>query len=99
MSNLSHTNMKTFVVAGNKDQAMTWIRNDINKNATTTGIWKSLSDYIIVHRPEQIRGFSDPHGVFVGTWKARADIKDIVELLIVSSTTPNESLINIRKDL
>ena len=91
--------MKTFVVAGTNEQAQNWIRQNITDYATTHGSWRSLSDYIIVNSEMNLKGHSDPHGVFVGTWRERRDLKDIVQLLMVQSTNPNPALGKIWKEL
>lgn len=83
---------KKFVIAGNHDQAMAWIKSDITKQATIDGRWRSISDYIIVSGIDNIKGFSNPHGVFVGTWRSRTDIVQIVECLLMSSIHVNKDL-------
>jgi hypothetical protein len=91
--------MKTFVVAGTYDQGMRWVKQNITDYATTHGSWRSLSDYIIVKDAISLRGHSDPHGVFVGTWRERKDLKDIVQSLMIQSTHPNPALGKIWKEL
>ena len=76
---------KTFVIAGNHEQARTWIKQNITDYANTHGAWRSLSDYITVSGPEQLRGYSDPHGVFIGNWYERKDIREILTILLQSS--------------
>ena len=83
---------KTFVVAGDHNQAMNWIKSDISRQAMICGTWRSISDYVIVTDSNKLRGVKDPHGVFIGTWKDRVDIKVIVEILLSQSTTTNPSL-------
>ena len=72
---------KTFVIAGNHEQARTWIKQNITDYANTHGAWRSLSDYITVSGPEQLKGYSDPHGVFIGNWYERSDIREILTIL------------------
>lgn len=47
-----------------------------------------------VNGPNTLRGVSDPHGVFVGTWYERKDIRDIIVQIMAASkdTTTINSL-------
>lgn len=75
--------MKTLVIAGNTQQALDWIKNACaDKWMFDQGA--SLSDYIIVSGIDQIRGMSDPTGVFVGTWIDRTDLAGIFQQLLLS---------------
>jgi hypothetical protein len=90
--------MKKLVIAGTYDQAQLWIHNDLTKRSaageTTT---LSSSEYTIVHNPDQLRGMLDPHGVFVGRWRERKDIFEILNMLLV--TMRNDAKRNIIQDL
>lgn len=72
---------KTLVIAGNDAQARNWIGQNITDYANTHGTWRSLSDYITVNDANKLRGFNDPHGVFIGTWYERTDIREILTIL------------------
>lgn len=76
--------MKTLVIAGNKFEAVTWIHADLDKIYATKPSTKSMSDYIIVSNPDQLRGMKDPTGIFVGTWKQREDIFELLNMLLVN---------------
>jgi hypothetical protein len=91
--------MKTIVISGNYNQGLKWAEADAKKrwDAGETSI--SISNYIIVSIVEQIRGIRNPHGVFVGTWKERENIKEIVLSLIAQSEVANENLRAIWKSL
>lgn len=79
---------KFFVIAGNKVQADIWIKKDIEKRISCGETSMTLSHYVYVHDAKQLRGVSNPHGVFIGTWKERWDIREVVETLITQSTLP-----------
>jgi hypothetical protein len=82
---------KILVIAGTHGQAMDWMR----RNAAERWIadqTASLSDYTIVDHPRQIMGLRDPHGVFVGTWRERPNILEIVEELMLATINANGSL-------
>jgi len=81
--------MKTLVIAGNKFEAVTWIYADLDKIYATNPTTKSMSDYIIVTNPDQLRGMRDPSGIFVGTWKQRPDIFEVLNMLLVIMTHNN----------
>ena len=77
--------MKTLVIAGNTAEAKHWIIQDLNKKyPSNTSL--SMSDYIIGHSPDQLRGMRDPKGIFIGTWRNRKDIFEILSTLLVNMT-------------
>jgi hypothetical protein len=79
--------MKTLVIAGNANEAKYWIITDIGKKyPTNTSL--QYNDYIIVSNPDQLRGMRDPKGIFVGTWKQRTDIFELLNRLLVQMTDP-----------
>ena len=78
---------KVLVIAGNANEAKYWVINDLGKKyPTNTSL--SMSDYIIVTNPDQLRGMRDPTGIFVGTWRERADIFELLNMLLVQMTDP-----------
>ena len=78
--------MRTLVIAGTEHEANYWIIQDLGKKyPSNTSL--SMSDYIIVHNPDQLRGMRDPKGIFVGTWRERKDILEILNMLLVNMTT------------
>jgi hypothetical protein len=84
--------MKIIVIPGNYNQGLDWAEKDCRKRWNNGNTSCSLSDYIIVTNPEQLRGIRNPHGVFVGTWRERDDIKDIILTLITLSYGTNDEL-------
>ena len=77
--------MKTLVIAGTEHEAKYWIIQDLGKKyPNNTSL--SMSDYIIVHNQDQLRGMRDPKGIFVGTWRERKDIFEILNMLLVNMT-------------
>ena len=91
--------MKKLVIAGTYEQAQLWIKNDLTKRAVAGETTLSLSEYTVVHNREQLLGLRDPHGVFVGTWKNRADINDIIDVLYSRTKSKNYSLDKIHHDI
>jgi hypothetical protein len=89
---------KTFVIAGTKEEAQRWIKQDLEKRyPNNTSL--SLSNYVYVDGVDRIKGYSNPHGVFVGNWLGRPDILQIVESLMWASTHVNRALGKIHNDL
>ena len=89
---------KIIVIAGTYAEAMSWIKKECQKRWNNGDRSCSISDYIIPDR-DSIRGILNPHGVFVGNWKARADIYEIVQTLIWSSTHVSQKLHDIHNSL
>ena len=84
--------MKFFVIAGNHEQARRWIRQECDRRWASGDTAVTLSDYIYVDDVSRIKGYSNPHGKFIGTWKERWDIREIVEQLLISTMPPNPVL-------
>jgi hypothetical protein len=91
--------MKTIVIAGNYNQGLNWAEKDCKKRWNNGNTNISLSEYIIVSNANQLCGIRDPHGVFVGTWREREDIKEIVETLFMQSVHVNRELERIRNSV
>jgi hypothetical protein len=84
--------MKTLVIAGTEHEANYWIIQDLGKKyPSNTSL--SMSDYSIVHNQDQLRGMRDPKGIFVGTWRERKDIFEILNMLLVNMTIPSKKAI------
>ena len=75
--------MKTFVIAGNWNEFTNYTRDKVLDK-----------HYVYVSCPETLRGHQDIHGVFIGTWRER---KDIVEILDAILTRTNNT--DVIKDL
>lgn len=76
---------KYLVVAGNRNEFHTFIRKKSEE------LWApdydiSMSHFLYVAGPDQLRGYSNPQGFFVGTWKERTDLEHIFMILSVAMT-------------
>jgi len=81
--------MKILVIAGTEHEANYWIIQDLGKKyPSNTSL--SMSNYSIIHNREHLQGMRDPSGVFVGTWRERADIFEILNMLLVRMTDPSK---------
>ena len=83
---------KIFVIAGNDKQAIKWMKGNNQKRWDNGDTSATLSDYVIVENPTIMRGHRNPHGVFIGTWKDRPDIMDIVMALMNATYETNPKL-------
>ncbi len=91
--------MKKFVIAGTNHEANDWIRRDMEKRHISGITTLSRSEYVYVADPIVLRGFRDPHGVFIGTWRERKDIKLVVETLFLQCVHINPQLEMIRREV
>jgi hypothetical protein len=84
--------VKKFVIAGTAEQARQWIKTDTERRWRLGQTSANMSEYVVVFNPTQLRGVSDPHGVFVGTWRQRDNIFDIVQNLMLATRDLNPRL-------
>jgi len=87
-----------YVVAGTKHEADYWMINDLAKRYLKDNKAKR-TDYTYVTNAQCLAGVENPHGVFIGNWMERPDIKDIVETLLMRSSNANTALAKIYKEL
>lgn len=68
---------KYFVIAGNYEQYRHFIKRKAQQmwDAGQTSV--SLSNFVFVSGPEMFKGYSNPKGFFVGSWRQRKDLKEI----------------------
>ena len=83
--------MKTFVIAGNRAEADDWIKKDLKKRHAQGFTTLSWSDYVVVSGADKLRGWNEPHGVFIGTWRERKDMEDIFQSLLISHRVSDKS--------
>ena len=76
---------KYLVIAGNHGEFNTFIRRK-SEELWSPGSNISFSNFVYVAGPDQLRGYSNPRGFFVGTWKERKDLEDVFMLLSTAMT-------------
>jgi hypothetical protein len=86
---------KIFVIAGNSREADIWIRADCDKRWAAGDSNVTLSEYVTVTNADRLRGYTNPHGRFVGNWRYRPDILDVLQTLISRTIPANITLINL----
>jgi hypothetical protein len=83
---------KIFVIAGTNQEATSWIAKNYQERVAIGDQQASTRDYKYVSHADDIKGYTNPHGVFVGNWLGRPDIFEIVEALMLRSTHVNLAL-------
>lgn len=81
-----------FVIAGTDAQAYYWINKKIEERIRNGETVSKISEYKYVHNANVLRGIKHPKGVFIGTWRQRKDIKEIIEALLHSTMGVNETI-------
>lgn len=83
---------KIFVIAGDDKEAFKWMAEDSLRRWCKGATSASLSEYIICRGVLNIQGCRNPHGFFIGTWRDRPDIKDIIMALMMATDETNLKL-------
>ena len=85
---------KYYVVAGNHDQYKAFVHKKTQQLSEMGVTDISYSHFVYVGADGfNLKGISNPHGWFYGTWRERSDIKNILTVLKVCTTDkPNETL-------
>ena len=73
-----------WVIAGNHNEYWHWLK----ENKYYENDWKYVDSV------STLRGHENPHGIFIGTYYMRQDIKAIMLQLQVSTRGTNEAIIN-----
>ena len=85
---------KIFVIAGTNIEGILWRLDDIKKSCTgvptygdkiTGKTHRNSSDYVMVNQYECLRGYKEIHGVFVGTWRERKDLHEIITIISMTN--------------
>lgn len=79
-------NDKIFVIAGNHEQYRSFVKRKIEAMHNEGNTSMSLSHFVYVSGPEVFRGFNSVHGYFVGTFRDRHDLRQILEMLRIINT-------------
>lgn len=90
---------KVFVIAGNAAEATDYAKRKLTElfhycEREGQPFNGSMSDYVVVHDTNSLRGYSEVHGVFVGSFRERRDIREIVrEIRAINNIPSNVQLI------
>jgi hypothetical protein len=72
--------MHYYVIAGNMKQHRAFVDK---KTAEAIDQNKPYYNFYYVTGPDALRGVRNPKGYFIGTWRDRADIRNIITQFIV----------------
>lgn len=92
-------NDRFFIIAGNYDEAKNFMVNKIGDMWMEGNTSMSLSNFTYVSHWTKLKGLRNAHGWFVGTWRQRSDIKQIVEQLWLTQDFPKETLREIFREI
>ena len=67
---------KLFVIAGTHSEYKNYVHKKLNEG--------SEAFYVYVSSVDALKGISDPHGVFIGSYKNRKDIRDILNQINIA---------------
>lgn len=86
---------KIFIIAGTTQEANRWINAECTRRFAIGDTSVTKSEYIVVTDADRLKGYTNPHGRFVGNWLGRPDILDILQTLISRTMPANITLINL----
>ena len=72
---------KIYVVAGTRAEYETYIRKKAHELHQQNQTTISLSHFVYVSDPYVLRGLREVHGYFVGSYRQRDDLKEIVDTI------------------
>ena len=70
--------MKHFIICGNHNE----FKEFVNKKLSSLTESFRFTDFVYVTGPEIFKGYSNPHGWFIGTWRERLDMREILSVLV-----------------
>lgn len=80
-----------YIISGTEPEAYEYINRKLEERIRNGESVSSIDDYKYVHSPEVLRGIKNPSGVFLGTYKDRKDILEIIQLLILYTDKDSKS--------
>lgn len=76
--------MRCLVIAGNHDEYQHYVRRRIAADPTKL----TTRDFAYVYGEDVFRGRSEVHGVFIGSFRNRKDLKEIVFMIRMINKIP-----------
>jgi len=76
-------NEKYYVIAGTHNEFKEFCHRKLTE-LIKDGKTVSLSNFVCVTDPIQLKGIYSPHGWLIGTWRTRENIKAILKTLIIN---------------
>ena len=84
---------KIYVVAGNKEQFNTFVRKKTYEMHQADISEITYSHFVYVSSINQLRGLSQVHGYFVGTYRERSDLQEILDYIRIINNIPSSEYI------
>lgn len=84
---------RIYVIAGTMAEYDNFIRRKAQQLFAEGQTSISLSDFMFVSRPDQLRGLRDVHGYFIGTYRNRNDIREIVDTIRIINNIPSSDYV------
>lgn len=75
---------KYFVIAGTRSEYMEFVHKKVNELLLSTTV--SFSDFVYVDSVDNLRGYSNPKGWFVGSWREKKGINEIIVCLHIAKS-------------
>ena len=87
-------NEKIYIIAGNHNEYMQWVKKNIDRiyQSNPTGSI-SISSFVYVNGLQTLRGHKKVHGYFIGTFRDRLDIHDIVNQIRLTNDVPDSRVV------
>jgi hypothetical protein len=96
-------NERYYVICGTRDEFVKFAMEKSADMWMTGNTSVSLSNFVYVNGTEQLKGVSSPHGWFIGSWRDRSNIHEIIFQLGYSYRGVGEkipeSIINIAREM
>lgn len=71
---------KLFIIAGNYFEYKNWVQRNHSRFPDVY-----LHDFVYVNSTENLLGYRNPHGFFIGTYRRRLDIYEIATIIYLNS--------------
>lgn len=81
---------KYFVIAGNRFEHDVFAKKKCEEMYYEGNTSMTLSHFIYVSDISSLKGYSNPCGWFIGSWRERKDIKDILQQLMLAKVGYDE---------
>lgn len=88
-----------YVICGTRDEFQRFVTEKAADMWLAGNTNITLSNFVYVNSTEQLKGISSPHGWFVGSWRDRSDIQEIIFQLGYSYRDTGEKIPETIKDI
>jgi hypothetical protein len=74
---------KLFVICGNRSEYMTFVHKKVNELLQCGQTSITFSHFVYVDSADNLSGYSNPKGWFVGSWREKKGINEIMVQLLL----------------